>query len=92
MPFYVISPVLFLMDNDASDLSSSRDLRPRGHSARNTGRSVCWIDAHLNYRSPTMVHLLHALPYLRDAGWEIEAWCLRSDAPRDQVRHVFLPR
>jgi glycosyltransferase involved in cell wall biosynthesis len=38
-----------------------------------------------------MVHLLHALPHLRDAGWEVEAWCLRSDAPLDQVRHVFLP-
>jgi glycosyltransferase involved in cell wall biosynthesis len=35
--------------------------------------------------------LLHALPHLREAGWEIEAWCLSSDAPRDQVRHVFFP-
>jgi glycosyltransferase involved in cell wall biosynthesis len=79
------------MDNDASDLSFNGDLRARRHSARNPVRSVCWIDAHLEYRSPTMVHLLHALPHLRDAGWEIEAWCLGSDAPRDQVRHVFLP-
>jgi glycosyltransferase involved in cell wall biosynthesis len=37
------------------------------------------------------VHLLRALPHLREAGWQIEAWCLRSDAPHDQVRHVFLP-
>lgn len=79
------------MDNDSSGLSSSDDLRPRRHSARNPVRSVCWIDAYLEYRSPTTVHLLHALPHLRDAGWEIEAWCLRSDAPRDQVRHVFFP-
>jgi hypothetical protein len=74
------------MDNNASNLSLNGDLRPRRHSARNRVRSVCWIDAHLGYRSPTMVHLLHALPHLRDAGWEIEASCLRSDAPRDQVR------
>jgi len=52
---------------------------------------VCWIDAHLEYRSPTTLHLLHALPHLRAAGWQVEIWCLRSDAPRDQAKHVFLP-
>lgn len=91
IPFTRDSARNFLMDNDVSDLSLNADLHPRRHSAPNSARSVCWIDAHLEYRSPTMVHLLHALPHLRTAGWEIEAWCLRSDAPRDQVRHVFLP-
>src|SRR5689334_4635810 len=79
------------MDNAASGHSLSGGLRPKRDSTRNPVRSVRWIDANLQYRSPSMVHLLHALPHLRDAGWEIEAWCLRSDAPRDQVRHVFLP-
>jgi glycosyltransferase involved in cell wall biosynthesis len=54
-------------------------------------KSVLWIDAHLEFRSPTMQHLLYALPHLRAAGWEVEAWCLRSDASPDEVRHVFLP-
>jgi glycosyltransferase involved in cell wall biosynthesis len=75
------------MDNDCSSLSLNVDVCPN----RNPARSVCWIDPCLAYDSPSMVHLLHALPHLREAGWEIEAWCLRSDAPRDQVRHVFLP-
>jgi glycosyltransferase involved in cell wall biosynthesis len=75
------------MDNDCSSISCHVGLRPTG----NPVRSVCWVDAYLSYNSPTMVHLLHALPHLREAGWEIEAWCLRSDAPRDQVRHVFFP-
>jgi glycosyltransferase involved in cell wall biosynthesis len=79
------------MDNDSSGLLLSDDLRPRSGSTRNSVRSVCWIDPFLVYRSPSMVHLLHALPYLRDAGWEVEAWCFSSDAPRDQVRHVFFP-
>ena len=54
-------------------------------------RSVVWIDAHLEYRSPTMRHLLYALPHLRAEGWEIRVWCLRSDAPRDEVQHTFFP-
>ncbi len=54
-------------------------------------RSVLWVDAHLEYRSPTMRHLLYALPQLLEHGWEIKAWCLRSDAPRDQVGHTFFP-
>lgn len=54
-------------------------------------RSLLWIDAHLQYRSPTMKHLLYALPRLRAEGWEIKAWCLDSDAPRDEVEHVFFP-
>ncbi len=36
-----------------------------------------------------MVHLLNALPHLRAAGWEVEAWCVRSDAPPEAVRHTF---
>ncbi len=52
-------------------------------------RTVLWIDAHLEYRSPTMRHLLYALPRLRAEGWEIKAWCLRSDAPREDVAHTF---
>jgi glycosyltransferase involved in cell wall biosynthesis len=75
------------MDNVCSGISFNGDVR----LTRNPARSVCWIDPSLAYDSPSMVHLLHALPHLRKAGWEIEAWCLRSDAPRDQVRHVFLP-
>ena len=54
-------------------------------------RSILWIDAHLEYRSPTMRHLLYALPRLRAEGWEIKAWCLRSDAPREEVEHTFFP-
>lgn len=38
-----------------------------------------------------MRHLLHALPRLRAEGWEIKAWCLRSDASRDEVEHTFFP-
>jgi glycosyltransferase involved in cell wall biosynthesis len=38
-----------------------------------------------------MRHLLHALSRLRAEGWEVKAWCLRSDAPRDEVAHTFLP-
>ena len=52
-------------------------------------RSILWIDANLEHRSPTMRHLLHALPRLREEGWKITARCLRSDAPRDAVEHVF---
>ncbi len=54
-------------------------------------KRVLWIDAHLEYRSPTMLHLLHALPHLRAAGWEVEAWCVRSDASPEDVKHVFFP-
>lgn len=54
-------------------------------------RSILWIDAHLEHRSPTMRHLLHALPRLKEEGWEITAWCVRSDAPREDARHVFFP-
>jgi len=54
-------------------------------------RSVLWIDPHLEYRSPSMQHLLHALPQLRAAGWKVEAWCVRSDALREDVAHTFLP-
>ena len=54
-------------------------------------RTVLWIDAHLEFRSPTMRHLLHSLPVLRAEGWKVKAWCLRSDAPPDQVEHVFFP-
>src|SRR6476620_135864 len=79
------------MDNDSSGLPLSGNFGSQSDRTRNPVRSVCWIDAYLEYSSPTMVHLLHALPHLREAGWEIEAWCFRSDAPRDQVRHVFLP-
>jgi len=52
-------------------------------------KSVLWVDAHIEHRSPTMRHLLYALPRLRAEGWEIKAWCLRSDAPRDEVGHTF---
>jgi glycosyltransferase involved in cell wall biosynthesis len=38
-----------------------------------------------------MRHLLYSLPRLRAEGWEIKAWCLRSDAPDDEVEHVFFP-
>ena len=54
-------------------------------------RSVLWVDADIEHRSPTMRHLLHALPRLRAEGWEIKAWCLRSDAPRDEVEHTIFP-
>ena len=54
-------------------------------------RTVLWIDAHLEYRSPTMRHLLHSLPRLRAEGWTVKAWCLRSDAPPSEVEHVFFP-
>ena len=54
-------------------------------------KTVLWIDPHLEFRSPAMQHLLHALPLLRAAGWKVEAWCLRSDASREQVTHTFLP-
>ena len=54
-------------------------------------RSVLWIDPHLEYRSPSMQHLLHALPRLRAAGWKIEAWCLRSDVSPQEVAHTFFP-
>lgn len=54
-------------------------------------RTVLWIDAHLELRSPTMRHLLHSLPRLRAEGWTVKAWCLRSDAPPDQVEHTFFP-
>ena len=54
-------------------------------------RSILWVDAHLEHRSPTMRHLLYALPQLRAEGWEIKAWCLRSDVPRGDVEHVFFP-
>lgn len=52
-------------------------------------RTVLWIDAHLEFRSPTMRHMLHSLPRLRAEGWTVKAWCLRSDAPPDQVEHTF---
>lgn len=54
-------------------------------------KTVLWIDPHLEHRSPTMRHLLYALPHLRAEGWKIKAWCLRSDAPREDVEHVFFP-
>ncbi len=54
-------------------------------------RTVLWIDPHIEYRSPTMRHLLHALPHLRAAGWEVKVWCLRSDLPRDEIEHIFFP-
>ena len=54
-------------------------------------RTVLWIDANLEHRSPTMRHLLYALPRLRAEGWKVCAWCLRSDAPRDEIEHVFFP-
>jgi glycosyltransferase involved in cell wall biosynthesis len=54
-------------------------------------KSLLWIDAHIEYRSPTMRHLLHAIPRLRAEGWEIKAWCLRSDASRDDVEHTTFP-
>ncbi|MEO6741100.1 MAG: glycosyltransferase family 4 protein [Chthoniobacteraceae bacterium] len=53
--------------------------------------SVLWVDAHLEFRSPAMQHLLYALPHLRSEGWDIHAWCLRSDASRDDVEHTFFP-
>ncbi|MES2569170.1 MAG: glycosyltransferase family 4 protein [Verrucomicrobiota bacterium] len=54
-------------------------------------KSLLWVDAHMEFRSPSVQHLLHSLPSIREAGWEIEIWCLRSDAPRDAARHVFIP-
>ena len=54
-------------------------------------KTILWVDPHLEYRSPAMRHLLYALPRLRAEGWKIKAWCIRSDAPRDEVEHVFLP-
>ena len=54
-------------------------------------RSILWVDADIEHRSPTMRHLLHALPRLRAEGWEIKAWCLRSDASRDEVEHTIFP-
>ena len=54
-------------------------------------RTLLWIDAHLEHRSPTTRHLLYALPRLRAEGWRIQAWCFRSDAPHDEVQHTFLP-
>lgn len=54
-------------------------------------RTLLWIDAHLEFRSPTTRHLLYSLPRLRAEGWVVKAWCLRSDAPADQVEHVFFP-
>jgi len=54
-------------------------------------KSILWIDPHLEYRSPTMKHLLYSLPYLKKQGWTIKAWCLRSDIPPSQVEQVRLP-
>ncbi len=54
-------------------------------------RSILWVDPHLEWRSPTMRHLLHSLPRLRAEGWKVKAWCLRSDAPLDEVEHRFFP-
>ncbi len=60
-------------------------------TAKPSLRSVLWVDADIEHRSPTMRHLLHALPRLRAEGWEIKAWCLRSDASREEVEHTFFP-
>src|SRR5450631_761780 len=54
-------------------------------------RTVLWIDPYLEFQSPTTKHLLLSLPSLKAQGWTVRAWCYRSDAPRDQVEHVFLP-
>jgi len=55
-------------------------------------KSVLWVDAYVEYRDPGARQLLYALPRLQAEGWKIKIWCLRSDAPRDSVEHVFLPR
>ncbi len=54
-------------------------------------KTVLWIDANFAYGDPTTRHLLHALPRLQAAGWQVKIWCLRSEAPRDTVEHVFMP-
>lgn len=52
---------------------------------------MLWIDVNFSYSDPATRHLLYALPRLQAAGWRVKIWCLRSDAPRDLVEHVFLP-
>ena len=54
-------------------------------------RTVLWVDPHIEYQSPSTRHLLHALKRLRAEGWKVSVWCLRSDAPREDVDHVLFP-
>ncbi len=59
-----------------------------GHQREKT---ILWIDPFITHSDPSTRHLLHALPRLQAAGWSVSVWCLRSDAPRDTVRHTFIP-
>jgi len=52
---------------------------------------VLWVDAFVEYRDPGARQLLYALPRLQAEGWKVSIWCLRSDAPRESVDHIFLP-
>lgn len=49
-------------------------------------RSLLWIDAHLEYRSSTMKHLLYALPRLRAEGLEIKNSSDTSSSKSDGLR------
>ena len=60
-------------------------------SPHQRSKSVLWVDAFVSLSDPTMRQLLQALPALEAAGWEIRVWCLRSDLPREKVRHVVFP-
>ncbi len=52
---------------------------------------VLWVDPNATQDSPSMKNVLASLPVMRERGLEIEVWCLRSDAPRDQVTVHELP-
>jgi glycosyltransferase involved in cell wall biosynthesis len=54
-------------------------------------KTVLWVDAFMEYRDPSTRHLLYALPRLREAGWQISTWSIRSDIPLDQADRVLLP-
>lgn len=54
-------------------------------------KTILWIDANFAYGDPTTRHLLYTLPRLQAAGWRVKIWCLRSEAPRETVEHVFMP-
>jgi glycosyltransferase involved in cell wall biosynthesis len=50
------------------------------------------IDPHLSWSSPSMRGVVRSLGKLKEAGWEVEAWCWRVDPGLDLGEVCLLPR
>ncbi len=55
-------------------------------------KTLLLIDPNVTRRSPSMKAIVETFPRLREAGFEIEAWCWEIEPGLEGVRAVKLPR